>query len=74
MWYLSGCLIFFCYWLTFFIKDRTTPNHHLISWVVLLTASLLWPVSAPLSMIELIGKAKSQKNKPDVIEAGEITR
>ena len=62
MWYLSGILIFFVYGLIFFLKDKTTPNNHLVSWVVLIIAAVTWPLSAPLAIIELTNKAK---NKPD---------
>ena len=68
MWYLSGSIIFFCYWLVFFLKDKTTPNSHLISWVVLIIAAAIWPLSAPLAMIELINKAKQKQDKSEVLK------
>ena len=74
MWYLIGTLCFFCYWLIFFLQDKTTPKNHLTSWIVLIIASATWPLSAPLSMIELINKAKNKKakNKQDESEVENI--
>ncbi len=75
MWYLSGTIIFFCYWLVFFLKDKTTSNSHLASWVVLIIAAAIWPLSAPLAMIELINKAKQKQDKSEVkiIKGKEVT-
>jgi hypothetical protein len=67
MWYISGGLILFCYWLAFFLSDRTTPKTHLMSWIVLLVASLLWPISAPLAILELLGKTQGGGGKPKAI-------
>jgi hypothetical protein len=67
MWYVSGSLILFCYWLAFFLSDRTTPKTHLISWIVLIIASLLWPISAPLAILELLGKTHGGNGKPEPI-------
>jgi hypothetical protein len=64
MWYVSGSLILFCYWLAFFLSDRTTPKNHSMSWIVLIIASLLWPISAPLAILELLGKTHGGNGKP----------
>ena len=75
MWYVSGILIFFCYWLIFFLKDKTTPKNHLTSWIVLIIASVIWPLSALLAIIELINKAKNKQNESEMknTQAQEIT-
>jgi hypothetical protein len=76
MWYLYGISIFFCYWLIFFLKDKTTPKNHLLSWMVLLVAAGIWPLSALLAIIELIDKARNKHDKLEIeiIEAGEISK
>lgn len=58
MWYLSVTSLVFIYWLSLFLLDRETPNNHLISCIVLVAASLLWPISVPGAMIELANKIK----------------
>ena len=74
MWYFSGAVIFFCYWLMFFLKDKTTPKSHLISWIVLIIAAVIWPLSAPLAIIELINKVKQKQNKSeaDLVEEQKV--
>ncbi|MGF1542605.1 MAG: hypothetical protein ACFCU5_19530 [Pleurocapsa sp.] len=76
MWYLWGILIFFCYWLMFFLKDNTTPKTHLLSWMVLVIAAIIWPVSAPLAIRELINKAKNKQNKSEIeiVKTGDISK
>ena len=68
MWYVSGGLILFCYWLAFFLSDRTTPKNHLMSWIVLLIASLISPISATLAIIELLRKTQGGDGKPEPIK------
>jgi hypothetical protein len=64
LWYLAIALIVFCCWLGLFLKDDTTPNNHLLSWLVLAIAPFFWPIVLPLSSIELLGKAmKKRRNK-----------
>ncbi len=58
MWYLSVTSLVFIYWLSLFLLDRETPKNHLISWIVLVAASFLWPISVPGAMIELANKIK----------------
>ncbi len=74
MWYLCGILIFFSYWLVFFLKDNTTPKNHLLSWIVLTIAAVIWPLSAPLAIVELVNKAKNKQNESEIeiIEAQDI--
>lgn len=48
---LTFSLVFLKY-LQRFIQDQTTDNSDLASWVVLILASLLWPISLPLCMLE----------------------
>ncbi len=35
-----------------FIQDQTTPNNDRVSWIILIVASLFWPISLPLSYLE----------------------
>jgi hypothetical protein len=48
--YCSGALLSFCLWFTAFQGDSSTPKTDVLSWVVLLTAVLLWPISLPVSL------------------------
>ena len=64
MWYFSVAGLVFFYWLSLFFLDKETPKDHLMSWIVLIVASLLWPVSVPGAMIELANKIKSPQ-EPD---------
>ena len=56
MWYLTVSATVFCYWFILFLTDRSTPNNHLASWLILIIAPLLWPVVLPISIVELITK------------------
>ena len=55
--YWTICLMVFVYWLLLFLEDESTPNNHLVSWVFLIIAPLLWPVVLPISSWELSRKA-----------------
>jgi len=54
--YIIGSAVAGMVWLTQFLADKETPKTHLLSWIVLLVAALLWPISVPLACIELIEK------------------
>ena len=53
----------FCVWFGLFLLDKTTPKNHFISWLVLLIAPLFWPIVLPLSLKELIVKARSRRHR-----------
>ena len=67
MWYFNVAGLVFFYWLSLFLLDQETPKNHWLSWVVLIIASLCWPVSVPRAMIELANKAKlkQKSNNPE---------
>ena len=54
--YLCGALASSSIWLSAFLKDETTPKTDVASWVVILIASLIWPLSVPLSIRERYGQ------------------
>lgn len=56
-WYWIITLMIFTYWFMLFYQDQSTPNNDLISWFLLLIASLLWPITLPISSWELSHKA-----------------
>ena len=58
--YVTGCLVTFCLYLVVFLKDGTTQKSNLDSWIYLFIASIIWPLSLPLSCWELIKKALSK--------------
>lgn len=57
----------FCLWFSLFLLDRTTPKNHFLSWLVLLIAPLFWPIVLPLSIKELIVKARSRRHRQNGI-------
>lgn len=71
VWYLAIALIVFCIWFGLFLKDNTTPNNHLLSWIVLLIAPLFWPIVLPLSAIELLSKAKVKRRHKTKIKSSQ---
>ena len=46
------------------LQDGTTPNHHLESWLFIILAALLWPVTLPSMLrkkhMDLYNPLKSQ--------------
>lgn len=71
MWYLTVSTTVFFYWLGLFIADKSTPKTHIASWLILLTAPLLWPVVLPISIIELITKSSTKNQSFATIEQAE---
>lgn len=55
---LTSSVIFLKY-LQKFLQDSTTANSDRGSWIVLIIASLIWPISLPISALE----RNVQKNK-----------
>jgi hypothetical protein len=45
-------LVFFAHCLKIFLKDKSTPKTDTSSWIVLGLATLLWPITLPLSYLE----------------------
>ncbi len=44
----------FCAWFKLFIEDTTTAMNDYRSWLILMSASLAWPIAVPLALIELL--------------------
>ena len=61
MWYLTIASAIFVYWLGAFMADTSTPKNHLDSWLILLIASLSWPLAVPMSILELTRKASKKR-------------
>lgn len=53
VYYALVAAVIFTAWLNVFLHDATTPNTHLLSWVVLVFGSGLWIVIIPLAYGEL---------------------
>ncbi|MDY7023166.1 MAG: hypothetical protein SWJ54_17760 [Cyanobacteriota bacterium] len=45
-------VLFFSHGLLKFLADKSTPNSHTSSWIVLGIATVFWPVVLPLSHLE----------------------
>ena len=69
--YFAIAAAVFCIWFCLFMLDKTTPKNHFISWIVLLIAPLFWPIVLPLSIRELIVKARKRKITQDNIQGEE---
>lgn len=50
--YFCGALASSGIWLSAFLKDESTPKSDTASWVVLVIATILWPVAVPLAIRE----------------------
>ncbi|VEP13059.1 conserved hypothetical protein [Hyella patelloides LEGE 07179] len=68
MWYLTVSAIVFCYWLGLFIADRSTPNTHIASWLILFVAPLFWPIVLPISIVELMTKSSGQETQDSSVD------
>lgn len=53
--YLSVALYFFWIWLEAFKQEKNIPSQQLhISWLVLIVATIFWPIVVPISYLERI--------------------
>lgn len=52
-WYWSIYFMVLVYWLMLFYLDQSTSKFDFISWIILLIAPLLWPITLPVSSWEL---------------------
>lgn len=50
--YILGAVTTFVVSLSAFLRDRSTPKNHGISWLILLEATFFWPIVVPLSCLE----------------------
>ncbi|MEL7039320.1 MAG: hypothetical protein AAFO04_27460 [Cyanobacteria bacterium J06592_8] len=62
--YFVGGFIAFCVWFSVFIQDSSTPLTESRSWIVLLLATILWPITVPASFVELF--KKERKLQPEL--------
>ncbi|NJM56472.1 MAG: hypothetical protein HC857_02015 [Synechococcales cyanobacterium RU_4_20] len=62
--YGGGWAIAFGVYLTFWMRDRTTPMTDPGSWLVLLLASCFWPIVLPISVItELLPRWRAGRSR-----------
>lgn len=55
--YLIMTPLFFSIWFNFFQRDSSLSyEDKRLSWVILLTATILWPVVVPIAYLELLSK------------------
>ncbi len=55
--YFSGAALLFSIYMTAFLRDTTTSKGDVASWIVIAIATLLWPITLPISLKELTPKA-----------------
>ena len=62
--YLLMASCFFYSWLKLFKKDTSlSSNERLLSRIVLLIATILWPVVVPIAYLELLKQKNDKNNK-----------
>ena len=62
--YLLMASCFFYSWLKLFKKDTTlSSNERLLSRIVLVIATILWPVVVPIAYLELLKQKNDKNNK-----------
>jgi hypothetical protein len=54
--YGVGAVAVFCIWFKLFLDYSDFQENQSVSWVILVLATLLWPITVPLSILELILK------------------
>lgn len=59
-WYWSIYFMVLIYWSMLFFLDQSTSKLDLYSWIVLLIAPLLWPITLPASRWELSRKSRKK--------------
>jgi len=53
-------------WLSIFFRDKTTPNSDFLSWVIIVIATLTWPLAVPLAI-----KAR-HNDRSNMAQTGEL--
>lgn len=61
--YMFGAVGASVFWLTAFMLDSHTPNTDMYSWLLLFVAVVFWPITVPLSCLELLGKHTKKRNR-----------
>ncbi len=59
--YFVITVFIFCVWFKLFIEDTTTAINDRTSWFILLTASIIWPITVPIALLELFLRKHSTK-------------
>jgi hypothetical protein len=55
--YLITIPYFFTIWLTLFQRDSSLSSlERYLSWVILVVATIFWPIAVPLAYLELLSK------------------
>jgi hypothetical protein len=65
--YSVAAITAFCAWFKLFVEDTTTAMNDYRSWLILIIASLAWPVVAPVALIELLLQDQANENRPFII-------
>ncbi|PSB30679.1 hypothetical protein C7B82_08385 [Stenomitos frigidus ULC18] len=62
--YLIPAALVFSTALQAFLEDESTPKTHFDSWIMLIMASLLWPITLPSIMSGLRSSAAAERKSP----------
>lgn len=66
--YLTMSYCFFSEWLDFFLEDKDMDSdQRFFSGIILVIASILWPVIVPFAYLELLKFQKKHKNIIDLL-------
>jgi hypothetical protein len=69
MLYLIPAALVFSTALQAFLEDETTPNNHFDSWVMLVVASVLWPLTLPC-VVNRLAKDTLKSEQSDYPQRG----
>jgi hypothetical protein len=61
--YFVAAITAFCAWFKLFVEDTTTAMNDYRSWLILMIASLAWPVVVPVALIELLLQDQANENR-----------
>ncbi|MGB3404352.1 MAG: hypothetical protein WBA77_16835 [Microcoleaceae cyanobacterium] len=70
--YSVAAITVFCVWFKLFIEDTTTAMNDYRSWLILTTASIAWPITIPLSLIELLLKQDRHDDESEIIPSFQL--
>nr|ADN13516.1 conserved hypothetical protein [Gloeothece verrucosa PCC 7822] len=62
VYYIVIAVLVFSFWLKVFMADTTTEKTDLMSWLVLIIGTSLWPLVLPFAYLEISNKVSRQRH------------
>ncbi|NEQ99200.1 MAG: hypothetical protein F6K30_21195 [Cyanothece sp. SIO2G6] len=66
--YCLGAMVSSYVWLSAFLRDETTPNSDVFSWIIVAIATVSWPLSVPLALKELHSRKSKLAETDRILE------